>query len=56
MADDYELIVDETTGVILRAASRVAGQEFRVGEVEEIVFGEPIDERLLEPPTIERWL
>lgn len=56
MADDYELLVDEATGIILRAASRIEGEEYRVGEIEEIAFDEPIDEALLEPPAIERWL
>jgi hypothetical protein len=56
VADDYELIVDEATGVLLRVACKVDGEEFHVTEVEEIVFGQPLDPSLLKPPAIERWL
>ena len=50
MADDYELIVDAATGVILRTACLLDGTEFAVTEVRTISFDEPMDRSLFEPP------
>ena len=43
-ADDYELVVDARTGVILRLASRLEGRAFDVTEVLDIAFDEPLPE------------
>jgi hypothetical protein len=50
IADDYELIVDVATGVILRAACLLDGVEFAVTEAKTITFDEPMDRSLFEPP------
>ena len=51
-ADEYELVVDAVTGVMLRIESRVDGARFRVVEVEEFTNDEPIDPTTfeLQPP------
>jgi hypothetical protein len=50
MADDYELIVDAATGVILRTACLLDGREFAVTEVRTISFDQPMDRSLFELP------
>jgi hypothetical protein len=50
MADDYELIVDATTGTIVRAACLLDGAEFAVNEVTSMSFDEPMERSLFEPP------
>jgi hypothetical protein len=50
VADDYELIADDATAVILRLACRANGQEFSVREMTEVAFDEPIDPSMFEPP------
>jgi outer membrane lipoprotein-sorting protein len=60
-ADEYELLVDRATGVLLRVAAFIDGEEFMVTEITSIAFDEPIDQerfvlvppegvRLMEPP------
>jgi hypothetical protein len=43
VADDYELLVDEQAGALLRVASRFRGQEFSVYEVYDVVWEPLID-------------
>ena len=52
---DHILLVDAEVGVILRAAARLEGREFDVGEVTEIAFDEefPGDTFQLELPGVE---
>lgn len=52
MADDYRLLVDATTGIILRAACLVDGVEFVTTEVFDLSVDLPIDPGLFEyqPP------
>src|SRR5439155_6024346 len=51
-ADENELIVDAETGVVLRAASLLDGRAFRIVEVFDVSFDQPIDPSLfvLHPP------
>ena len=51
-ADEYELVVDADTGVMLRIESRADGAPFRVVEVEEFASDEPSDPAVFEvhPP------
>lgn len=48
-AEDYEFLVDSTTGVILRASSRLDGKEFSKVETIEISFDEHLPLGLFEP-------
>jgi hypothetical protein len=52
---DHLLLIDEETGVILRAAARLEGREFYVAEVTEVAFDEelPEDTFKLELPGVE---
>ena len=43
-ADEYEVLVDAERGVLLRCASRLAGEDFDALEVEEIHFDERFPE------------
>ncbi len=43
-ADDYELLVDDERGVLLRSAARIGGEEFQVTEIPDIAFDEDIPE------------
>jgi hypothetical protein len=51
-ADDYSLTVDAEFGVVLRSEARLRGQPFRVIEMREVGFDEPISDETfkLEPP------
>ncbi|WP_217924558.1 hypothetical protein [Miltoncostaea oceani] len=42
-ADEHEIVVDGTLGVLLRMESRIGGAPFHVTEVMEIAFGEAFD-------------
>ncbi|MEW6582369.1 MAG: hypothetical protein AB1416_06380 [Actinomycetota bacterium] len=56
-ADEHELLVDRATGVLLRVASFIDGEEFAVIEVTSIRFDEVIDEErfvLVPPPGVRR--
>lgn len=54
-ATDHLLLVDEEIGTILRVASRLDGEEFRVAEVTEISYNEEFPEDIfrLELPSVE---
>jgi hypothetical protein len=41
-ADDYVLVVDEERGIVLRAEARLAGEPFRVVEIEQVAFDQPL--------------
>lgn len=43
-ADEYEVVVDAERGVLLRCASRLAGEDIEALEVEEIVFDAKLPE------------
>ena len=43
---DYELVVDQATGIVLRAACRLDGEEFAVTEIFDLSFDLPIDPEL----------
>jgi outer membrane lipoprotein-sorting protein len=51
-ADELDLLVDEERGVVLRHEARFEREPFRVAEVTEIVFDEPLPEErfAFEPP------
>lgn len=51
-ATDFELLVDAERGVVLRSEARLDGRPFRVREVLEIAFDEPLPEEtfVYEPP------
>jgi hypothetical protein len=50
VADDYDLVFDVETGVVLRLACRKEGEDFSVREMTEAVFDEPIDPAVFQPP------
>ena len=50
VADDYDLVVDDATRIILRLACRAEGEEFSVREMTDVAFDEPIDPSIWEPP------
>jgi hypothetical protein len=50
VADDYELLVDVETGVILRFARRFEGREFGATEMTEVAFDEDLPDELFQPP------
>ena len=43
-ADQYELMVDDTSGVLLRLEARYLGAPFRVVEITELKVDEPLDD------------
>lgn len=45
-ADDHELLVDAERGVLLRTASRLDGEEFKVTEVVAVAFDEDLPEEV----------
>jgi hypothetical protein len=49
-ADSYELAIDRERGAILRAEARLEGNPFRVVEVTSVIFDEPIEAQVFEPP------
>ena len=55
-ADEYEVIVDAERGVLLRTASRLAGEDFDALEVEEIHFDEQFPEDVLTSRKPLPWL
>jgi len=49
VADDYELLVDVETGVILRFDRRFEGDEYGATEMTEVAFDEDLPEELFRP-------
>lgn len=47
-ADEYEVLVDATRGVLLRCASRLNGKDFDALEVEDIFFDEQFGQEVFE--------
>jgi hypothetical protein len=45
-ADRYELVVDAEVGVVWRSQAELAGEAFRVLEVDELGVNEPLDDEL----------
>jgi hypothetical protein len=45
-ADEYELLIDKERGILLRYAAKLAGEEFAVASVDQVIFDEPIPERI----------
>jgi hypothetical protein len=41
-ADEYQLLIDQERGILLRYAAKLAGVEFAAASVEQISFDEPI--------------
>jgi hypothetical protein len=50
VADDYDLLVDQTVGVLLRVACRFDELEFSVREVLDLELDEPLPDSLFLPP------
>jgi hypothetical protein len=50
VADDYEVLVDVETGVILRFARRFEGREYGATEMTEVAFDEDLPMKLFQPP------
>jgi hypothetical protein len=50
VADDYEVLVDVETGVILRFAQRFEGREYGATEMTEVAFDEDLPAELFQPP------
>lgn len=50
VADLYDLIIDESTGTILRVGCLLDGVEFSVTEIVTLAFDEDLDQNLFEPP------
>ena len=51
-ADEYRLVVDSETGILLRGEARFHGDVFRVVEVEEIAVDETFSENTFDPDTL----
>lgn len=45
-ADEYDLLVDQEYGILLRYAALLDGQEFAVSSVDNVVFDEPIPDEV----------
>jgi hypothetical protein len=50
VADDYEVLVEIETGVILRFARRFEGRENGATEMTEVAFDEDLPAELFHPP------
>jgi hypothetical protein len=50
VADDYQVLVDVETGVILRFARRFEGREYGATEMTEVAFDEDLPDELFRPP------
>lgn len=48
-ADEYELVVDATVGVLLRCQANFGGEAFRVIEADELAVDEEFDELIFDP-------
>jgi hypothetical protein len=51
-ADQYNLLVDQEYGILLRYAALLDGQEFAVASVENVVFDAPIPDEVFAFPSV----